>query len=299
LKTSKTKYDLVLLLAAMIWGFSFVAQRVATQYLGPFTFNGLRFVLGGLSVLPVLLFYARKKNELPKQKGHLIRSMLMGAAIGAILFVGSTLQQMGIADTTAGKSAFITGLYIIMVPIAGVFMKQTTGARVWICAITAVAGLYLLSVRGDFTVGKGELLVFMGSFMWAAHIIVIDRFSKKVDVIYLSFFQFVSSALYSLLAAVLFETIRLESIMQVTVPLLYSGIFSTGVAFTLQAVGQKHAKPSHAALILSLEAAFASIAGFLLLNEQLNLRESLGCVLMFAGMIISQLPARKKQTLMQ
>ncbi len=294
MKTDKTKYDFFLLLAALIWGSAFVAQRVGSQYIGAFAFNGLRFALGGLSVLPVLLLSSRKDRTVENRKKHLKSAVVFGLIAGVALFLGCSLQQIGIAETTAGKAAFITGLYIVLVPVAGIFMRHAAGVKIWIGVGMALIGLYLLSIQEGFTISRGDLFELIGAFVWTAHILLIDRFSKKVDCIYLSFFQFITCALLSLIAAMFFESLRIEQIVQAAVPILYGGILSVGVAYTLQVVGQKKAQPSHAALILSLEAAFACIGGLLLLNEQLNLREAFGCVLMFAGMLVSQIPGKKQ-----
>lgn len=295
MKTGKTKYDFFLLLAALIWGFAFVAQRIGSQYIGAFAFNGIRFALGGLSILPVLLLSTRKNLAVEDKKKHFKSAVIFGLLAGTALFLGCGLQQIGIAETTAGKAAFITGLYIVLVPIAGIFMRHTSGIKVWISAGIAFIGLYLLSIQEGFAISRGDLFELIGAFVWTAHILLIDRFAKKVDAIYLSFFQFITCAILSMITALIFESLRIEQIVQAAIPILYGGIFSVGVAYTLQVVGQKHARPSHAALILSLEAAFASIGGMLLLNEQLNLREAVGCVLMFAGMLFSQIPLRKNQ----
>lgn len=281
--------NLLLLLAAAIWGFAFVAQRVGMEYVGPFTYNGVRFALGAFSLLP-LIFYFRKSSQEQGNNHHELKNV-MGAGIlaGGVLFLGASLQQIGLLYTTAGKAAFITCLYIVLVPMLGIFLKQRVSMSTWLGSITAIVGLYLLCVKDSFFISYGEILELIGAFFWTIHILVIDRFSRKVDVLQLSFFQFITCSVLSLITALTIETISMETLRQALIPILYGGICSVGIAYTLQVVGQKHAQPSHAAIILSMETVFAAIGGWMILNEQLAFRELLGCVIMFAGMLLSQL----------
>lgn len=287
----RTKYNALLLLAAIIWGFSFVAQSEGIKHLGPFAFNGIRFGLGSLCILPVVLFSKRNTACIA---GKLKSALIPGLIAGSVLFAVSFLQTLGLAYTTVGKAAFITGLYIVFVPLAGIFLKHKSTLRIWLSVAVAGAGLYLLCVQGDFSIGKGDTLVLCSAVFCTAHILLVDRFSKKADVFAFAFAQSAACSLLSITAAFIFEDIYFSDVLKVTVPILYSGIFSVGIAFTLQVIGQKKAKPSHAALIMSMEAVFAALAGWALLGEQMALKEYIGCALMLCGMLITQIPGRKK-----
>lgn len=290
------KSNLLLLFTAAIWGFAFVAQRAGMEFVGPFTFNGVRFLLGAISLLPLLLFFRQNKPESAKSN---VGVLLPGIIAGVILFVAASLQQIGIITTTAGKTAFITSLYIVLVPIIGLLTGLTTSKGTWLGCGLAVTGLYFLCIRGSATIQLGDLLVLISAFLWAVHILVIGYYSPKVQVLKLSFVQFMTCALLSLLMALITEEILISSLLDAAIPILYGGIGSVGIAYTLQAVGQKNARPAHAAIILSLEAVFAAIGGFLLLNERFDSRELLGCMLMLSGMMVSQfygLTAGSKKT---
>lgn len=283
------KSNILLLVTATIWGFAFVAQRVGSSYVGSFTFNGVRFALGALSLLPLIIYSGKsasqKGNSEAKDSNYVL---FAGIAAGCILFLGSSLQQIGLVTTTAGKAAFITGLYIALVPIMGIFLKQKIHITTWFGVLLAVIGLYFLCVTEALTISTGDLLELIGAFFWALHILCIDHFTKRVDALKLSLIQFITCSVLSLITAVIFENITAAAIYQAAIPILYGGICSVGVAYTLQVVGQKHAKPAHAAIIMSLESVFASIGGMLLLGESLGFRGTLGCLLMFAGMLLSQ-----------
>jgi drug/metabolite transporter (DMT)-like permease len=289
LKKQELRSNVLLIITALIWGSAFVAQRVGAQYIGAFTFNGIRFALGGLSLVPLMLYLNNAPKVTTKNANKSYSVILAGIITGCILFLGASLQQIGLAYTSAGKAAFITGLYIALVPILGIFLKHKTHITTWLGVILAVTGLYFLSVTESFTIGKGDLFEVIGAFFWALHILVIDHFTKKVDALKLSFIQTLTCSALSLIVAFIFETINISSLSQAIIPILYGGICSVGIAYTLQVVAQKHAKPSHAAIILSLEAVFASIGGIIILGENLGLRGYLGCVLMLAGMLLSQI----------
>jgi len=279
------KANLLLLLTAAIWGVAFTAQRAGMEFVGPFTFNGVRFLLGSLSLLPLLVFFGRDKQLTANRSNALITGVLAGT----VLFAAASLQQIGMITTTAGKAAFITSLYIVLVPIIGKFLGQTTGKGTWMGCIIAAVGLYFLCIKEAASIQFGDLLVLIGAFLWAIHILVIGYFSPRVDVLKLSFVQFMTCSVLSSVIAAITEEVILSSLVKAAVPILYGGICSVGIAYTLQAVGQKHAQPAHAAIILSMEAVFAAIGGFLLLGEKLGTREMLGCLLMLSGMLISQL----------
>ena len=284
------KSNLLLLLTAVIWGFAFVAQRAGMEFLGPFTFNTARFTLGSLSLLPLLLLNQKKKFQ--KESLNLIADKNLfygGLASGTVLFLGATFQQSGLVYTDAGKAGFITGFYIILVPILGLFIKQTTSMMTWIGAVVAILGLYFLSVNESFEINIGDILVLIGAFFWAIQILVIGFYSKRNDPFKLAFSQFVVCAALSLIAAVITESIELQNLVLAALPILYAGFFSVGIAFTIQVVAQKEAHPANAAIIMSLEAVFAVIGGYLILDESIPLRGLLGCVMMLIGMILSQL----------
>jgi drug/metabolite transporter (DMT)-like permease len=284
------KSNLLLLLTAVIWGFAFVAQRAGMEFLGPFTFNTARFTLGSLSLLPLLLLNQKKKFQ--KESLNLIADKNLfygGLASGTVLFLGATFQQSGLVYTDAGKAGFITGFYIILVPILGLFIKQTTSMMTWIGAVVAILGLYFLSVNESFEINIGDILVLVGAFFWAIQILVIGFYSKRNDPFKLAFSQFVVCAALSLIAAVITESIELQNLVKAALPILYAGFFSVGIAFTVQVVAQKEAHPANAAIIMSLEAVFAVIGGYLILDESIPLRGLLGCAMMLIGMILSQL----------
>lgn len=301
MKTREVKSVLILLLTAAIWGFAFVAQRVGMQHVGAFTFNGVRFALGSLSLLPVIYFFSKKSTKEKEESNNdtfeeadLKTTIKSGLLAGVVLFIAASLQQVGLIYTTAGKAGFITSLYIVLVPILGIFLKQKTHKSTWIGALTAVIGLYLLSINESLTIEFGDFLEIIGAFFWAAHIQLIDRFVKNVDAIKLSSIQFAACSILSFIIALIFEDISMSGLSSALVPILYGGIMSAGVAYTLQAVGQKYAKPSHAAIALSMESVFAAIGGAMLLSERLPAKGYLGCGLMLLGMLIAQSENFKK-----
>jgi drug/metabolite transporter (DMT)-like permease len=280
----------ILLVSAGIWGFAFVAQRIGMEYVGPFLFNGVRFALGCLTLVPVWYLTSRRRSgeqAAPPASGA--RLIGGGCLAGLALFAGSSFQQVGIVYTTAGKAGFITGLYVVLVPILGLLWKQRVGAGGWTGAALAIAGLYLLSVREGFRLDYGDLLVLISAFFWAVHVLLIGWLSRKLDVVALALIQFGVVSVLSTLVAVPFETISLAAVKQATIPILYGGIMSVGIGFTLQVVAQRHARPNVAAILLSLEAVFAALGGWMILGEVLPLRGIVGCALMFAGVVTSQL----------
>lgn len=286
--------NIMLLAAAAIWGFGFVAQRLGMNFLEPFAFNGVRFLLGSCSLLPLIWWFSRRRTPQPYSESSL---PLAGVLAGAVLFIAASLQQVGLLYTTAAKAGFITGLYLILVPIFGLLLKHTTGITTWLGAILAVIGLYLLSINDDFSMSFGDMLQFIGALFWAIHILLIDHFSGRVSPLKLSAVQFMVCGLLSLGVSLLIETPTASAMLAGWQPILYAGLVSVGVAYTLQVVGQKSANPAHAAIILSLESVFAVLGGVWLLDETLTLRAWFGCGLMLAGMLLSQIrwPDRNKQ----
>lgn len=288
---AQLKSSLLLLLAAFIWGFAFVAQRQGMEHTGPFTFNAVRFVLGALSLLPLIWIMDRKSGQTMAQIRSTFRSASKyGFCTGLILFAGASLQQIGLMYTTAGKAAFVTGLYIVIVPFFGMFLKQRLSLNSAVGAVLAIIGLYLLCMTNDLTLGKGDLYELAGALFWSVHILMIDRFSRKTDGLKLSLVQIVTCSALSFIVAFSTEKVELTGLSDALIPLLYGGICSVGIAYTLQIVGQKNAHPTQAAIILSLETVFAAIGGYLLLDEVLGVRAGMGCLFMLVGMIVPQLP---------
>ncbi|MBR9867333.1 MAG: DMT family transporter [Oceanospirillales bacterium] len=289
--------DLTLLLVAAIWGFAFVAQRLGMDHLGPFGFNGCRFLLGAVSLLPLLLVFR------PKAGATDPKAMFRGSiTAGILLFLGASLQQAGLLWTSAGNAGFITGLYIIIVPLMGLLLGHITRLNTWLGGLLAVVGLYFLTVDtnagASFSINSGDLLVLGSAFFWAAHVVVIGRLASQLDNLRLAIIQFMICALLSFIVALIFEqdSLSLSNIVLAWQPIAYAGLLSVGVAYTLQVVAQRNAPASHAAIIMSLEAVFAALGGWWLLDEGFSNRALTGCALMLAGMILSQLNLfRRKQ----
>ena len=302
----KTKNAILLILTAFIWGTAFVAQSVGMDYLGPFTFNGVRSLIGGIALLPCIWFLERinGKNETGKEDGGENEAksvpsgrkdlMAGGIACGMMLFGASSLQQIGIQYTTAGKAGFITAFYIVIVPVLGIFLRKKIGWKVWSAVAVALAGLYFLCITERFTIGKGDILIFLCALVFSLHILVIDYFSPKVDGVKMSCIQFFVCGIASLPFMFALETPKIGAMIAGWMPLLYAGVLSCGVAYTLQIIGQKNVNPAVASLILSLESCFSVLAGWVVLGERLSVRESVGCVLMFAAIILAQMPEKKE-----
>ncbi len=291
MKLTSRNANLLLLLAAVIWGFAFVAQRVGMRYVGPLTFNGVRFALGAAALLP-LLRWGPKTGRAP---GADDRSLVFkgGLIAGGVLFLGATLQQYGVVYTTAGKAGFITGLYVVFVPLLGLLVGQKTGRFVWMGALMAAGGLYLLSARGIVGIDPGDGLVLLSALFWATHVLVIGKLSRRIEPVKLAVTQFTVVAVLSLIGAVLFETIDPLALRAALVPILYAGLLSVAVAYTLQVVAQRRARPAHAAIILSFESVFAALGGWLVLSEGLSTRGIIGCALMLAGVLLAQADSDK------
>ncbi len=283
--------DFLMLITAMIWGSGFVAQRVGMDNIGPFLFTGLRFALGAIVLLPLLLHQGRgaARHEPFLQRGLLLGGLSMGLA----LTIGINLQQVGLLFTSVTNSGFITGLYVIVVPLLGLVIGQKTGTGTWLGAVLAVVGMALLSIDENFQIASGDWIQLAGAFVWGVHVLLVSFFVGRHDAIRLAFLQFVTCAVVSLVLAAIFEQASLDSIWLAAPALIYGGMFAVGVGYTLQVVAQKHAIASHAAIILSLEAVFAALAGALLLDESLSPRGYFGCALMFVGMLAAQLWPRK------
>ncbi len=292
MNTARRKANLVLLLAAAIWGFAFVAQRVGMRHVGPLAFNGIRFGLGAAALVPFLAWQNRRH---PMDRRPFSRAVLRGGVVaGLLIFGGATLQQYGVVYTTAGKAGFITGLYVLFVPLFGLFLGQRTGILVWTGAVLAAIGLYLLSATSWTSIDLGDGLVLLGALFWAGHVLLVGHLAKSLPVVPLAVTQFLACSLLSLAGALVFEPVTWPAVKSAAVPILYAGLMSVGVAYTLQVIGQKQAKPAHAAIILSMESVFAALGGWFILNESLSWRGLAGCALMLAGIILAQVRVRKK-----
>lgn len=290
--TEIIKAEAYLLLTAAIWGLAFVAQRKGMEFIGPFAFNGIRFALGSISLLPVI-YYFRKKEKTKKVQKQENSTFKNGIWLGLILFVAASLQQVGMVYTTAGNAGFITSMYVILVPAIGVFLGHKIPKQLWVGATLALAGLYFLSVKGSLSIQLGDGLVLLSALFWAIHVLAISHFAPKNNVLTLSAVQFTICSILSLIVAFIFESFTVEEIYQASIPILYGGLMSVGVAYTIQVYAQKSAPPSHAAIILSLESLFAALGGWLILSEQMDAIKIFGCFLMLTGVIISQIKFAK------
>lgn len=297
------RQSLLLLLTATIWGIAFVAQSVSMDYIGPFTFNAARNLIGAAVLLPCIGLLKRFQASTEKNGGQQKNSVkehktliIGGISCGVLLFVAGNLQQIGIQYTTVGKAGFITAMYIVLVPILSVFLKRKADVKVWAGVSIAVAGLYLLCMsKGSFSLQKGDLLVLSCALAFSVHILVIDYFSPKVEGVKLSCIQFVTCAVLSGICMFLFEEPAFSQVLAAWMPVLYAGVMSCGVAYTLQIVGQKGMNPTVASLILSLESVVSVIAGWAILGEELSARELSGCILMFAAIVLVQIPGKKRK----
>lgn len=301
MKNHKYRNPLLLLLTAAIWGFAFVAQSVGTQYLRPFTFNCIRALLGGLVLLPVIWVLNRKSkinNSLKSQElKDLKKTTWVGGLIcGLLLAAATSLQQIGIEFTTVGKAGFITACYIILVPIIGLFLKKKCSPLIWVSVILALAGLYLLCIRDSFSISKGDIYIFISAILFSLHILAIDHYAPQVDGVRMSCIQFfVCSSCCGVIMFILEEP-RIGDIIAAWQPLLYAGVMSCGIAYTLQIIGQRDVNPTVASLILSLESSISVLAGWLILGQKLSGLEILGCMIMFAAIILAQLPTKSTNT---
>lgn len=287
----------MLVLTALIWGIAFVAQSEGMNHVGAFTFNACRFLIGGLVLLPIIFFFCRRESGRgagqSTAKKELRTGITGGLGCGFFLFIASTLQQMGIADTTAGKAGFITSLYIIIVPVLGLLARKKIGLNIWISVLIAAIGMYLLCATDGFLIGRGDALVFFGALGFSLHILIIDYFSPRASGIIISCVQFFTAGFLSAAFMLLTEHPELNGIYAARIPILYAGILSCGVAYTLQIIAQKQVAPVIASLLMSLESVFSLLAGMLLLGEQLTQQETFGCILVFGAIILAQVPIKQ------
>ena len=298
MKQSSAKNLCLLFVAALIWGTAFVAQSVGMDHIGPFTFNAVRSLVGGIALIPVILFFNRRKSPERRETERANRKTLLlgGVCCGLALGVASCLQQVGIQYTTVGKAGFITALYIVIVPILGLFFRKKVGAKLWISVVIAILGLYLLCMSGSLRLSWGDFLVLLCALCFSAHIMVIDYFSPKVDGVAMSCIQFFVAAVFSAVLMLAVEGVPDPHAVAISwMPILYTGVLSSGVGYTLQIIGQKGVNPTVASLVLSLESVISVLAGWIILGQSMSSREILGCVLMFGAIILAQLPERKKK----
>lgn len=287
MNAKKVKSTTLLFLTAIIWGFAFVAQRVGAEYVGAFTFNGIRFLLGTISLIPVILIFEKEKFNKEKFK----RTLVTGLLAGIVLFIASTLQQFGVEITgSAGKAGFLTGLYIVLVPLIRFVMGKKTSVLTFFGAIFAVVGLFFLCMTGDqISFGIGDIILIIGAFFWAGHILVVDKFVNDVSPLKFSMTQFFVCGFLSMIFALFTEDIELSAIQSAGIPILYGGFMSVGVAYTCQILGQKDSDPTFASIVFSTESVFSAIGGAIILHEIMSGRGYLGCVLIFIGIVLSQL----------
>ena len=287
------KNNILLVLTALIWGCAFVAQSVGMDFVGPFTFNMARFLIGAIVLLPVIWFMDRQRKT-GAEKGAGQKTLIIGGiCCGIALAVASTLQQWGILFTTVGKAGFITAMYIVIVPLLGIFIGKKVRPLIIGCVAIAVVGFYFLCMTESLRLGLGDFLVLLCAIAFSIHILVIDHFSPKVDGVKMSAIQFLTAAIISAVPTLLWEQPVFTEILQAWQPVLYAGVMSCGVAYTLQIIAQKNADPTVASLLLSLESVFSVLAGWVLLGQGLRLKEMFGCVLIFCAIILAQLPEKK------
>lgn len=292
MKNRKLGSSLLLFLAACIWGLAFVAQSVGMEYMGAYTFSCSRFLIGGTVLLPIVIFkYNKKRTQTHVSFKNALKG---GLCCGLVLCVATLFQQFGIQYTTVGKAGFITTLYIIIVPIFGLFLHKRVQGKVWIAAMIAAVGLYMLCISEGFSIGKGDILVFVCAILFSIHILTIDYFSPRIDGVVLSCIQFYAAGIISIIGAFIFEKPAWNQLAAGAVPILYAGIMSSGVAYTLQIIGQKNLNPAIASLILSIESVISVLAGWVILGETLSAKELFGCLLVFAAVILAQLPNGKQ-----
>ena len=293
--TRQMKANLLLILTALIWGVAFVAQDVAADALPPLSFNAMRMALAALALTPTVLFQSRRSEQRePMSKADRRTLLLGGLCCGLMLALGSAFQQLGISlGTGAGKAGFITALYIVLVPLIGALGGRRVGRLVWIAVVLSAVGLYFLCMQGSFSIDPGDGMLILCALSYSGHILVVDFFSRRTDCLRMSWIQFGVCALICAVCALLFENPTWEGVRQCVIPILYAGVLSGAVGYTLQIVAQRDAEPAVASLLMSLESVFAVLAGWVILGDALSLRELAGCALMMGGIVLAQLPDGK------
>lgn len=290
-----SKSNLLLILASIIWGCAFVAQNVGMNYIGPWTFSTIRFLIAGFSLLAIIPILDKKRTHVirPKTKEEKMKLLLGSVLCGLALSIGSIVQQIAMLTVPVAKAGFLTTLYVLFVPMITLLFGKKIPLKVWIGIAMALFGLYLLSMAGNLAIGIGEILLILAAFLFAIHIIIIGYFSTRVDPVRLSCGQLLIGGFATVIPMIVIEKPTIGSILAAYIPLLYTGIFSSCVAYTLQIFAQKEANPTIAGMLLSLESVFAALAGYLILHQVLNTRELIGCVVIFIAIVIAQLPNRR------
>lgn len=297
MKVNRIRQNVLPVLAAFIWGTAFVAQSVGADYVEPFTFNAARSAIAFLFLLVLCLVRGKMHMGAAESAVRSWKDLAAGGiCCGVALTVASNLQQKGLETTTSGKAGFITALYIVIVPILSIFLKKKAPRTIWLSVVLAVAGLYCLCITEEFTITSGDFYILLCAFCFSAHILVIDYFTQKVDGVELSCVQFLVVTVLSCIGMLATESPTLEALRMCVFPLLYVGIFSSGVAYTLQILAQKDSNPTVVSLLLSLESVFATLAGAVILHDSMSGKEYLGCVLMLIAVILAQLPEKKPNT---
>lgn len=296
---TKLKGEAMLCLAAIIWGTAFIFQKMGMDHIGPFTFTMFRFGIGALAMIPVMMVsdrFKRKKNE-PVMSGSSRTLILGGVFVGLANFTASALQQIGIVYTTAGKAGFLTAMEMVMIPFFLILMRRKVHGLTWLGVIIATFGMYLLCMKGGFSMAVGDLFCLGGACGFAIQILIIDYFVEKVDPIKLAFYEFAVTAICSVVFTLIFENIVWADVLACAVPLLYTAILEVCVAFSLQMIGQQYAPPAIATIIMSFESVFAALSGVLFLHEVMTGREVAGCIIMFVAFMIAQIPEMKEENL--
>lgn len=298
MKSDTLKHSLLLLLTAAIWGFAFVAQSVGMDYVEPFTFTAARSFIGGMVLLPFLFWRAKTHGQTKTQWAQAWKQALPGGIVcGVLLCIASNLQQIGIQYTTVGKSGFVTAMYIVLVPVLGIFLHKKTGIRVWLSVVLAVCGLYLLCMSGgSFYLQRGDFYTVCCAFVFSLQILAVDHYAPTADNSMLACIEFFTSGICSLFPMFLFEHPKMHLIAAAWLPILYAGVLSNGVAYTLQFFAQRGLPAATASLLMSMESVFSLLAGFVILHQTLSRRELLGCALMFAAIILVQIKGKEKES---
>lgn len=291
---TNVKYSLLLVLAALIWGLAFVAQSAGMEFVGPFTFNGIRCFLGVMILIPTAMYMDKKEGVLTPWKSK--KLIVGGLVCGLFLFFATSSQQIGIMTTSVGKSGFITALYIVLVPVFSLALRKKPGKFIWISVALALVGLYFLCITDGFNLQPGDLWLFACAILFSGQIMAVDKFAPDLDVIKLSCYQFLTAGILSIVPLALEKPV-MSDVLACWLPICYAGFFSSGIAYTLQMEGQKRVDPTVASIIMSLESVFSAVFGFIILHEKLSTRELIGCIIMFGAVILAQMaPAKEGET---
>ena len=287
------KYTFMLVFTALIWGMAFVAQSAGMEHVGPFTFNGIRSIIGALVLAPSAWFMDKKEGVLTPWKDKTL--VLGGLICGVVLFLATSSQQIGIITTSSGKAGFLTALYMVLVPIFSIALRKRPGKQIWFCVLLALVGMYFLCIDGEFSIQAGDLWLLACAALFALQILAVDKFAPNVDVIKLSCYQFAVTGVLSIIPLIQ-ERPVMDNIMECWLPIAYAGVLSSGLAYTLQMEAQKKVQPTVASLIMCLESVFSAIFGFVILGERLSAREIVGCIVMLAAVVLTQIPLKKRNS---